>query len=273
MLMKRASVMAAAAACGLALLTACINRSLEESTVSTAPQLVVHAVLNPRFTSQYIVITRAQTGAPSSISGGFGDDEPVLGAEVRVTTPDGSSMTASSGPPDCSCPPGFYLISENRSGVALAMGDTYTLRVQTTLGEEVSGTTTIPQVSRPVRGTFLGTFIRDRDTLRLSWPRVPGARSYELAVTNRSANGAIVYRAFADTAIAMPGSMLTIEGDDVFARNSSIDVIVSAVDANYYDYYRSQSDPFAGAAPSRLVGAVGVFGSIVPMLVVQFDVR
>jgi len=31
------------------------------------------------------------------------------------------------------------------------------------------------------------------------------------------------------------------------------------VDVNYYDYYRSQSDPFAGAAPSHLVGAVGVF--------------
>lgn len=265
--------MAAAAACGLALLVACINRSLEESTVSTAPQLVVHAVLNPRIGSQYIIITRAQTGIPSSISGGFGDDEPVLGAEVTVTTRDGTSMTASSGPPDCSCPPGFYLISEIRSGVALALGDTYTLHVHTTLGEEVSGTTTIPQVSGQVQGRFLGTFIRARDTLRLSWPRAPGARSYEVVVTNRSANSEIVYRTFADSAIAMPGSMLTIEGDDVFARNASINVTVSAVDANYYDYYRSQSDPFAGAAPSRLVGAVGVFGSIVPMLVVQFDVR
>jgi hypothetical protein len=50
-------------------------------------------------------------------------------------------------------------------------------------------------------------------------------------------------------------------------------VTVSAVDVNYYDYYRAQSDPFAGAPPSHLTGAVGVFGAYVPMLGGQLQVR
>jgi hypothetical protein len=271
MLKNRRLLITAFAACGLGMLTACTSRSLEESTVSTAPQLVVHAVLNPRLDGEFIVISRAHTGIPSTISGGIGDDEPVLGAQVTVTAPDGSTMTASAVPPDCSCPPGFYAISEVRSGVALAMGSTYTLHVRTTLGEEASGSTTIPQAPN-MRERAPIIFIRARDTLWLTWPRVPGARSYEVIVVQRGRDE-IVYRTFVDTSIAMPGRMLTIEGDDVFQYASSIDVIVSAVDANYYDYYRSQSDPFAGAAPTRLIGAVGVFGSNVPMLLAGLEVR
>ena len=267
--MNRASLLVASVACTLTLLAGC-ERSLEESTVSTAPQLVVHAVLNPRFGEQYVVISRAHTGNPSSISGGIGDDDPVLGAEVTVTAPDGTPMTGSA---LCTCPPGFYSISASRSGVRLAMGGTYTLYVRTTLGEEVSGTTTIPDAPVNLQGTFPTLFMRDRDTLRLRWPRVPGARSYEVVVTGRGQGEQTVYRTFVDTAIVMPGTMLTIEGDDVFPFGSTMDVVVSAVDANYYDYYRSQSDPFAGAAPSRLIGALGVFGSNVPILVAAVQVR
>jgi hypothetical protein len=42
---------------------------------------------------------------------------------------------------------------------------------------------------------------------------------------------------------------------------------------NYYDYYRAQSDPFAGAAPSHLVGAIGVFGAVVPLLLTELQVQ
>jgi hypothetical protein len=49
--------------------------------------------------------------------------------------------------------------------------------------------------------------------------------------------------------------------------------MVSAVDANYHEYMRIQSDPFAGAPPSRLIGAEGVFGAMVPMLIKSYDVR
>jgi hypothetical protein len=98
---------------------------------------------------------------------------------------------------------------------------------------------------------------------------VSGARSYELFI---GAHGRILYRTFVDTAVVIPGAALTIEGDHVFPR-TELDVLVTAVDVNYYDYYRAQSDPFAGAAPSHLTGAVGVFGSVVPILATQLQVR
>ena len=41
-------------------------------------------------------------------------------------------------------------------------------------------------------------------------------------------------------------------------------VTVAAVDAGYYNYYRTNSDEFTGAAvQGNLTGAQGVFGSIV----------
>ena len=71
----------------------------------------------------------------------------------------------------------------------------------------------------------------------------------------------------------IPGTALTLTGDEILPAGASVDVMVSAVDANYYDYYRSQSDPFAGAAPSHLTGATGVFGSLAPILVTELHVR
>jgi hypothetical protein len=64
-----------------------------------------------------------------------------------------------------------------------------------------------------------------------------------------------------------------VAGDPVFPRGRPVEVLVSAVDMNYYDYYRAQSDPFAGAAPSHLVGAIGVFGAVVPLLLTELQVQ
>jgi hypothetical protein len=147
-------------------------------------------------------------------------------------------------------------------------GGTYTLRIQTPAAEEVTGSTTMPG---PVAITLDTTriFFRRRDTLRLSWPHVPGAASYEVII--RMPFGE--YRTFADTSFEMAGTALSIAGDEIFSAGQDAEVLVSAVDANYYDYYRSQSDPFAGAAPSHLSGAVGVFGSIAPIYATQLRIR
>src|SRR5207248_7671573 len=143
---------------------------------------------------------------------------------------------------------------------------TYSLHVITTSGEEVSGTTTIPLAGlNSTTLTPTSVFDRLRDTLRLSWRRVQGARSYELLLRSFG-----MYRTFTDTSVALPGTALTIQGDMVFPTGP-MSVFVTAVDENYYDYYRAQSDPFAGAAPSHLIGAIGVFGSSVPILSTQLD--
>jgi hypothetical protein len=259
----------AAAVC-LVLSVACTN--LENPTPSTQSQLVVHAVLNPDAEFQPILVYRARTGSESAIDGGIGDDEPIVGASVTVTTPDGTIMTALDRATDSSFayPPGDYVLLPIRFGVVLTQGATYSLHVRTPSGDEISGTTTIPQTRLGYTALPPETFHRLQDTLRLSWPSAPGVRSYELVLRTP---GAGLYRLFTDVAVEIPGTALTIEGDQIFPPFGVVDVSVSAVDGNYYDYYRAQSDPFAGAAPSHLTGAVGVFGSLVPILTSQLQVR
>jgi hypothetical protein len=243
---------------------------LEDPAPPQQTQLVVHGVIDARGGLATVLIYRARTGAPSTTASGISDDEPVTGATVTLTVPNGTTQTAGL-PTDetgrC-CVPGAYVFTLYPN--ALAEGGTYALHARIPSGEEVSGTTTIPT---PRQWTVLPgrVFFRLRDTLRLSWPRAPGARSYELIL--RSGRFGDEYRTFTDTTIAIPGTALTLTGDEIFPPGAPVDVVVSAVDANYYDYYRAQSDPFAGAAPSHLTGAVGVFGSVAPILTTQLQVR
>ena len=255
------------ALCVIVLSVGCVN--LEDPTPSTRPQLVVHAVLNPNSIDQPLLVYQARTGVAISSLGGISDDDPVLTAQVTVTAPDGTIMVAGNSPPNCGCPPGAYVLVPSRFGVAIAPGGTYRLQVRTGFADDVSGTTTIPLGPATPTVLPIQVFSRNTDTLRLNWPRVPGARSYELDI---AVDGSTIYTTFSDTAVVIPGNALTIQGDQVFPA-TRLEMVVSAVDANYYDYYRAQSDPFAGAAPSHLTGAVGVFGSVVPILTAQLQVR
>jgi hypothetical protein len=50
----------------------------------------------------------------------------------------------------------------------------------------------------------------------------------------------------------------------VFVPGFRQDMIIAAVDSNFYDYYRTNNDPFTGAGIiSRVNGGLGMFGSIV----------
>lgn len=118
----------------------------------------------------------------------------------------------------------------------------------------------------PTRDAF-ATFDKSRDTVRLSWSRVAGATRYHVSVEvfYRFDNQQFIdqtYSAFADTSIAIAGTARTLENDEVFPAGTLAVIQVSAVDDNYYTYYHLKVDPFAGAPPSRLTGAVGVFGSV-----------
>ena len=253
----------------LALPAACMN--LEDPAPATESQLVVHGVLDTWASEHYVLVYRARTGARDTNSVNVAGDEPVGGALVTITPQNGSPIAAarladSSG---ACCVPGEYLFNSVPGGLVLTPGVTYSLHVRTASGEEVSGTTTIPQAPN-LMGLAGKVFLRLRDTLRLSWPRVSGARSYEVILRSRSLG---LYRTFTDTSVVLPGTTFTLDGDMVFPPGDQVSVLVSAVDANYYDYYRAQSDPFAGVAPSHLTGAVGVFGSIAPILVTFLEVR
>lgn len=249
-------------------------RNLEDPAASQQTRLVVHGVLDLTDDVQTVLVYRARTGLPDTVDGThMSDDEPVADAQVTITAPDGTTSDAwrrgkTSG--EC-CEPGIYLFERALDGPTITAGGTYTLRIRTPLGEEVTGTTTIPKGPSALAVPSAHVFFRLRDTLRLSWQRVPQAASYEIII--RMPQFGDEYRTFADTSFTIAGTALTIAGDEVFQSGEEVEVVVSAVDVNYYDYYRSQSDPFAGAAPSHLTGAVGLFGSIAPIFHTVLQVR
>jgi len=242
-------------------------RDLEDPTAAAAPRLVVHAVLDASSSTQQVLVARARTGATTTTASSLTDDEPVFGATVELIAPDGQREVRFEQSP---ANPGVYAFIPNlTSPFNLALGSTYTLHVHTPDGEDVSGMTTIP--SPPPSPAFsVQPFSRSRDTLRLTWHPVPGARSYELVIRSRRTER---YRTFTDTSLVLPGTALTVNGDTIFTPGRLLDVVVTAVDVNYYEYYRAQSDPFAGASPSRLSGAEGVFGSVVTIHAMQVQVR
>jgi hypothetical protein len=238
---------------------ACIN--LEDPTAGNPSRLVVQGVLDLRAPQQTILVFRARTGSDAWNSAD--EDEPVDGAEVTITTPDGATVRSSF------ANPGFYPFPKlDTTSLQLTPGGSYTLHVRTSQGEEAMGTTTIPLAPVDLVPQSQ-SFDRTIDTLRLSWPPVAGARSYEVFVRSRVST----YHVYTDTSIVMAGTTLTTGGDPVFPAGTRVRVIVSAVDQNYYDFYNTQSDPFAGPAPGHLAGAIGVFGSIAPVVSLQLTVR
>src|SRR5262249_19061245 len=143
----------------------------------------------------------------------------------------------------------------------LIPGGTYQLRVVVPDGRTVTGRTTIPNAVPWIATAPAQTFDRTRDTLSLEWPRVAGARSYQVFVQS-TAN---VYSVFADTSVALPGNLQSLDtGEDVFERRLTHQLTVIAVDENYFDYYHRTSDFLSGTGlDMHLDGGIGVFGSVV----------
>jgi len=236
----------------------CIDQA---PTSATANALIVHAVLDLGSRDQYVVI--------QSTTGAIDQQRPVPGAVVTLTTPDGHALLADETidstryiavtTPRVTT---VYRVALDRYGIDLVPGGVYRLRVTTPDGREVRGMTTIPNAVLDTASTTQ-TIDPGRDTVRLSVPRVAGASAYEVYASWR-AKAAF----FNDTAVALPAPP-----DDAFIVTPRL-VVVTAVDQNYYDYFRRASDPFTGSGLiSHLDGAIGVFGSVVPVLRLQVIVR
>jgi hypothetical protein len=234
------------------LLTVLAAACVETTTVPRAVDVIVlHAVLNPASAEQQVVLQRT--------SYGYTGGSAVPGATITLRRPDGTTVVAPQPPKDTSDffpQPTVYRLAAG----PLMAGQQYTLHAVLATGETVDGTTTIPRAS-PTTVVSTATLNLQTDTLRLSWPRVPGAPAYEVRV--RSSRGTFIV--YTDTSVVLPGTG-TI-GRPIFFAGEEHDVVVSAVDDNYYQYYRLDSDPFTGTAlPTSLLGAQGVFGSLVPIL-------
>ena len=226
-------------------------------TAPAANALIVHAVLDLGSRDQDVMV--------ESTTGAIDQQRPVTGAVVTITTPDGHGLLAEETldstyyrraridevPLRMTT---VYRVSLDRYGIDLVPGGTYRLQVTTPDGREVSGTTKIPNAVLDTGSTT--QTIDPRDTIRMSVPRVAGASAYEVYASWR---GKAAF--FNDTAVALPAP----PGGGFIVTPQR--VIVSAVDQNYYDYFRRASDPWTGSGLiSHLDGAIGVFGSIVPVL-------
>ena len=226
-------------------------------------RVLVHAILDMAADTQRVMIE--WTTAPDG-------QVALLGATVRVIDPDGQSVAATERP-DIPVPRGWparyiFLLSETFG--TLRRGGTYTLEIDIPELPRITGTTTIPDtLATQIVEERVLPFVRDRDTLRLEWAPVRGAAGYQVVATSillLSSEDATPRTIFAGTSIVLPGTLEAHEQGQFFPQGNVVDVAVLAVDDNYFTYYKTASDPFAGAPPSRLTGgAIGLFGSIVPI--------
>jgi hypothetical protein len=211
---------------------------------------------------------------------------PVHGARVEVTDAAGATVTAvETQQPAARRGTGVYRFANlaaggalpgGRPGVRVVPGARLTLRVTTPEGTQVRGATTVPGVAATpfAPAAQAATFMRDRDTLRLRWDPVPGARSYLVRV--ESPYGA--FFVFTDSASAtLTGDLRNLFAERlprVFQAGFTQWVNVAAIDTNFFDYYRSGNSPFTGSGLiNRLDGGLGVFGAYVPLLSVALAVR
>lgn len=265
---------------------------LAEVTVPTpARGLVVHAVLNPDADEQVVLLEAVLTGRvalddssrldpmdPIASRGG----EPVSGAVVRlladndsvgvtaVETPLPAGVAAARGT-------GRYAVPRER--LAVQPGGRYRLHIRTADGREVTGETRVPG---PIPGWVPGsgsvappvTLDRATDTLRLDWGAVPGALRYAIRVDTPRGPWFLIADS---TRFRLAGGLRNpfVGGlPSVWYPGFRQVASVGAIDRNFYDYNRSGNDPWGGAGLiSSVRGAIGLFGSIVPLLRREVTVR
>ncbi len=250
----------------------------QQTLQPSAPEVVVTAVLDPGAGVQQVLVERSLTGSvtvnssvrydsldPINTGGGV----PISGASVVINGPDGPMTGLEkkyTGKPAGYGAGRYEIAAGLGKSLAIRAGGKYTLTVKTTDGAVVTGSTVVPTAVLNSTNIMVNPFDRENDTLSMSWPDAPLARTYALRMD--SPFGAFML--FNDsTHVAIPGTLRNLFADKlqrVFIPGFQQSVTVVAVDTNFYDYYRSRNDPFTGSGLiSRLQGGVGVFGAVVTL--------
>ena len=267
----------------LALLPAACRQDAEP-VAPGRDRVVVHAVLDPSVTEHVVLLERSlsgSTGADTTLPYDSTDAvvsrgaRPVSGARVVIASATGDSAVlvedvARRGDGKGA---GMYRFWNRAiepaaadSAIAVVPGGRYELRVTTAEGETVRGTTVVPTVQPAAPAPGFRPFERGGDSIYVWWDPVPGAARYVLRV--ESPRGP--FRLFVDsTEYLVAGSLRNTSAVNlpyVFVPGFVQRVTVGAVDRNFFDWYRSSSDPYTGSGlVSHLDGALGVFGAHVPV--------
>ena len=219
--------------------------------------------------TQVVLLERTRTGSVGIVAPPFDLPDPVLsddgiaetGATVLLTTPSGETLVAQEDLLFRESGGGIYRFALR--GDALARGATYRLTVQTTKGEVLTAETSVPE-GAAAADPDTRAFDRSRDTLTLEWPATPGARSYFVRIETPFGPRMFFSE---DTRLRLTGDLRNADVDElprVFIPGFPQAVTVSAVDSNYYDWFRTHNNVFSGVGViSRVTGGIGVFGSLV----------
>lgn len=253
-----------------ALLVACcavgIGGCLDHSPLQPlAGTVVVHAVINADTSDQYVIV--------QEVDGGTGMQKEVTGATVSITAPDGRIMAAREVTDSLEFQPRYddarvshvYRVSLRDYGVAPRGGDVFMLRVVAPDGRTVTGSTTVPATpSATPWPTHVDSISIRADSVPVTWSSSTYASSYELQISYATPSyRSEVLRTFVDAPFVMTKAGRDIASLYAFENDFVNDVVVLAVDANYFDYYRKSSDLLgATGMNSHLTGGVGVFGSV-----------
>jgi hypothetical protein len=265
------------AGAALALAAAC---EIEKETIPYGPKfLALHGVLSASASSQVVLLERTRNGSLRPVAPSFELESPLgsdsgiaeSGATVSLVTPTGERLFATEdnigGGARGEGVYRFYL-----PGSALERNTPYRLEVRTRDGEVLGAETSVPGGAPAMVADSMG-FDRSADALEVTWPSSPGASSYFVRVETPFGP-----RAFftSDTTVRLPGDLRNVDLDalpHVFIPGFPQAVTVSAVDSNYYDWFRTHADPLSGRGlVDRVEGGLGVFGAIVRLRLYDLDV-
>ena len=237
----------------------------------TDSRVALHSVLSATASTQVMLLERTRTGSVAVVGSPFDAPDPIFtdagitesNAFVRLITPDGQTLIGREDNTVRSDGKGFGVYRFDLAGSALVRGGRYELLVQTVAGENLSAETSVPGGAAADVAQSL-TFDRSRDTAFVEWTAAQGARSYLVRV--ETPFGPRTF--FTDsTRVRLTGDLRNVDTDalrHVFIPGFPQAVTVSAVDSNYYDWYRSHNDAISGAGlVNRVQGGLGVFGSLV----------
>ena len=237
----------------------------------TEAQVALHGVLSASAPTQVVLLERTRNGSIRPFAPPFDLGDPVVSDEgvaesdalIVLTTPSGQTLVAREDISTRSDAKGAGIYRFPLDGAALERGGSYRLSVRTTKGESLVAETTVPTgvaasvgASRP--------FDRARDTVTLQWPATTGARSYLVRIETPFGPRSFFTES---THVRLTGDLRNVDQRQlvrVFIPGFPQAVTVSAVDSNFYDWYRTQNDALTGMGLiNRVRGGMGVFGSLV----------
>src|SRR5262249_43041775 len=149
-------------------------------------------------------------------------------------------------------------------GTSLVLGAPYRLHIHTAEGEDVTASTRMPKPSLRVSNGLTRTFNRDHDVIATQWSPATATRAYALRIESPFGP----FFLFTDSlSFRTTGELRNLFSGDlqrVFVPGFRQEMLVAAIDSNFYDYYRTNNDPFTGSGIiSRVSGGLGMFGALV----------